>query len=129
MKSMFFIFTAFACLNSWAAPAPSDVVCVKNDGDKQSTLILNRSMNEGRVPNYNLTYVVNGHVYLHFETSLRKSDERQFQVEGYISDTERRDVIGYAGYDLKTGKGYYQEAANDGMSPLPGTSFPSCKAF
>lgn len=130
MKAFVTLVFLVISINSFAStPKPKTVVCVEKTGSKTSVLVLDLAPNEGVVPNYDLTYMVNGKVYLSFETSLKETSDNSFSVQGYINDNHRSDVIGYAGYDLKTGKGYYQEAANDGMSPLPGSHFSSCKSF
>jgi hypothetical protein len=114
---------------SFAPKLPKAVVCVEKKGLNTSVLILDLLANEGVVKNYKLTRLSNGQILYSFTTRVKELSDTSLSVEGYINNPDRSDVIGYAGYDFETGKGYYQEAANDGMSPLPGFRFSSCKSF
>ena len=132
MKILLISILTFASLSSFSGELPGrlpkSMVCVKSVDGMNLILVLTLSPNEGVIPNYDLTYIANGKVFLNFETALvvDKLSDDLFMVKGYINEPQRSDVLGYAGYQKSRG-GFYYEAANDGMSPMPGRNFSDCK--
>lgn len=113
----------------FAQTLPQTVVCVEKKGLSTTLLTLDLMATEGRVPMYKITLMTDGEVYYNLESYLEKSDASAFSVRADLEDEEMSDMLVYAGYSKKSGEAYFQMAANNGMSPLPGKFFSNCKSF
>jgi len=105
------------------------VVCYDNSGNKR--LVIERSINELPFPTFHVSFFFNNFLKVNVLDAMVTEDSSERLVVGKVTDLEEREGIEVtAGIDWSednTASGFYQEAANEGASPLPGTDFPKCK--
>lgn len=117
-----FVFILSALLAATTQAAVKKMNCGPNERGVSMEVVLTPT--EATVPIYNVKLSQHGRVYKQFNAHQKTDSRRDFQAQGY--DTEYTDTILYVGYSYSSREGYYQQAANNGMSPLPGTFFSNC---
>lgn len=119
MKSLILSLSLFAAFSATAATLPKYVNCVGNNGMVLEMIL---TPTEATVPMYKVQLVHEGMVYEHFNGYLEENSDEKFMVQGQMNG----HWVAYAGLWRNRAEGFYMKAANNGMSPLPGSYFKPC---
>jgi hypothetical protein len=119
MKLLGCLFCALVTTSAFAA-LPKLINC---ENDRGLVLEMSLTPYEASKPIYNLKLKYQDKVVKSFQATLTSNSSSKLEVQA--QDDEDRLMI-YAGYKFQTKEGYYQEAANNGMSPLPSQTFKKC---
>ncbi len=89
-------------------------------------LVITRSISELPFASYHVD-IDGRNIILGDAPSVRQTDD-SFMVQKIIDIGQRQDIEVSAGINMINGQfeGFYMEAANGGLSPLPGISFKPC---
>ena len=103
------------------------IECVDNSGDRK--LSIKRSNNELPFAAYHVEFIFRSQLYVRVtDAPVAVNNGARFIVQKVTDIEDRENIQVSAGVDWSSGqpKGFYQEAANNGTSPLPGTQFDLC---
>jgi len=101
--------------------------CVDDSGDRQ--VLVTRSLNELPFPTYHIEVIFRGQQFVMVtDAPVSVNDGSRFMVQKVTDLEDRENIEVSAGVDWTSGspKGFYQEAANNGLSPLPGLHLELC---
>ena len=99
------------------------------DGTGNRVMTIERSINELPFPSYHVTLKFQGRAVESFSDLPEVSNNpTKFMVQKIVDIGHRQNIEVSAGINFYNGQGtgFYQEAANGGMSPLPGASYNTC---
>lgn len=120
MKKIIITFVALVSLTSFAS-LPEFIKC-KNERGLSMELTLTPL--EATIPIYKLTLSFQGTQIESFNAELRENSDYRFMVEALQEEGSKLVSAGVLFTDNT--QGFYQEAANNGLSPLPGVAFQNC---
>lgn len=144
-KSLLIVLTAAACLSHCKTSSSKQsnasleqsgsrnlrkfdkITCTGGRNGLTMTLIM--SENELAKPTFHILREIGGERVSYIENAVVVEDSNeQFVVEKNTNIEDRQNIQVSAVVEWKgaTGKGFYQEAANGGMSPLPPSEFKTC---
>ncbi|MCX6117925.1 MAG: hypothetical protein NT027_10310 [Proteobacteria bacterium] len=104
-----------------------DIRCVDDTGDRVMTI--KKSENELSFPSFHISFSFRGQNFAKVtDAPVTVNDGKRFTVEKSATVDDEPDTLVTAGVEWSANgvKGFYQQSANGGASPLPATELPFC---